>query len=266
MRRLGPPAPPPPAPKKYSFKSRIPKRGRLAAPPGVLRYREPPLSGLVLAGVGDPEPKRLRKFYHTTYDRPYGAMNRAFHLINNPQVMRKVQAVRWDTRRALGPLARKKRWIDDPQATAEEVKRYARARGATQVGCCRVTEEAIYEGAADVPRHAIVVAAPMDRAEMLDLPTNRTGEVIIDGYLDVGRAANDLAERLRSWGWHAETDTNLGCAPSKLMHIPLAVAAGLGTMGRHTSLITREHGANVRLATVLTDLPLAFDAPVDFGV
>jgi epoxyqueuosine reductase QueG len=31
-------------------------------------------------------------------------------------------------------------------------------------------------------------------------------------------------------------------------------------------MISREHGSNFRLATVLTDLPLAADAPVDIGV
>ena len=78
--------------------------------------------------------------------------------------------------------------------------------------------------------------------------------------------ALDIAEHIRSLGWRAEADTNLGNAPEKVMHVPLAVNAGLGTMGRHTSLITMSHGANVRLAVVLTDLPLAFDEPVDFGV
>ena len=43
-------------------------------------------------------------------------------------------------------------------------------------------------------------------------------------------------------------------------------AAGLGELGKHGSLISREFGPNVRLATVLTDLPLEIDAPVDIGV
>ena len=42
--------------------------------------------------------------------------------------------------------------------------------------------------------------------------------------------------------------------------------AGLGQLGKHGSLISREHGSNVRLATVLTDLPLATDEAVDIGV
>lgn len=101
---------------------------------------------------------------------------------------------------------------------------------------------------------------------MLETPSVTSVVAIIDGYVDVGQAAVELAKYIRSLGWQAEADTNLGNAPSKIMHIPLAVSAGLGQMGRHTSLITKEFGANVRLATVLTDIPLEFDGPVDIGV
>ena len=44
------------------------------------------------------------------------------------------------------------------------------------------------------------------------------------------------------------------------------MCAGLGQLGKHCSLIIKEHGSNFRLAAVLTDLPLATDAPVDIGV
>lgn len=151
---------------------------------------------------------------------------------------------------------------------AAEVKALARGFGASHVGCTPVTDDVLYDYVADpVLPHAIVVAAPMDRDGLLRVPRDVDGHAaVIDGYVDVGRAAIRLAERIRSWGWHAEADTNLGNMDAKVLHVPLAVAAGLGTMGRHTSVITRSHGSNVRLATVLTDLPLAFDEPVDFGV
>ena len=50
------------------------------------------------------------------------------------------------------------------------------------------------------------------------------------------------------------------------MHVPVAIQAGLGELGKHNSMITKNYGANVRLATVLTDLPLETDEPVDIGV
>jgi epoxyqueuosine reductase len=41
-----------------------------------------------------------------------------------------------------------------------------------------------------------------------------------------------------------------------LSHKRIAVAAGLGWLGRNNLLVTPEHGAQVRLVTVLTDLPV----------
>jgi epoxyqueuosine reductase QueG len=52
-----------------------------------------------------------------------------------------------------------------------------------------------------------------------------------------------------------------------LSHKRVAVAAGLGWLGRNNLLVTPRHGARVRLVTVLTDLPLppAAPAPGDCG-
>ncbi len=50
-----------------------------------------------------------------------------------------------------------------------------------------------------------------------------------------------------------------------MLLIPAAIAAGLGELGKHGSLIHRALGSNFRLACVLTDVPLEPDAPDDFG-
>jgi len=48
--------------------------------------------------------------------------------------------------------------------------------------------------------------------------------------------------------------------------IPHAVSSGLGELGRMNRLINPIFGGNVRLGTVITDLPLAIDKPIDFGL
>jgi len=42
--------------------------------------------------------------------------------------------------------------------------------------------------------------------------------------------------------------------------------AGLGQLGKHGSLICEEYGSNIRIASVLTDLPLVPDTKTDIGV
>ena len=50
------------------------------------------------------------------------------------------------------------------------------------------------------------------------------------------------------------------------LSVPLAMAAGLGELGRHGILITKKFGPRVRLCKVFTDLPLQHDSYKPFGV
>jgi len=79
-----------------------------------------------------------------------------------------------------------------------------------------------------------------------------------------GLIAMRVGRGLRSRGFPAKADGDPNA--TDILHIPLAVRAGLGQLGKHGSMISREHGSNFRLAAVLTDMPLAPDAPEDIGV
>jgi len=48
-----------------------------------------------------------------------------------------------------------------------------------------------------------------------------------------------------------------------LSHKKVAVLAGLGWLGRHNLVVSPSHGARIRLVTVLTDLPLEIDQPIE---
>jgi len=71
-----------------------------------------------------------------------------------------------------------------------------------------------------------------------------------------------LAQFIRSFGYHAVGYPNEGSA----LFIPIAWKAGLGELGRHGSLITKEYGSSVRLGVVTTEMPLvATSAPANYG-
>ena len=70
-----------------------------------------------------------------------------------------------------------------------------------------------------------------------------------------------LAHFIRGLGYRAVPMGN-----DTALSVPLAIDAGLGELSRMGTLITPEYGPRVRLHKVFTDLPLAPDSPVEFGV
>ena len=111
-------------------------------------------------------------------------------------------------------------------------------------------------------KYAIVIVVNQDRLTSLIGPASvQTSAASGMGYGRMGITVVALAEAIRTLGYNAIPSMN-----DTALSVPLAVDAGLGQLGRHGMLITREYGSVLRLGKVLTDMPLVADSPVDFGV
>lgn len=246
-------------------KSRVMRQAAYPPADYGFRYDNPPESGNATNGVGETVRRRPRLVFHTEhFNIPLRALELWFRAIQPWSTTRRVLRIQWQMRRKNGPLGRH-RW-DPPskhEATAR-LKTEAMALGAAAVGVTGLEDNDLFEGFSSNLPHAVSLVLPMPRETLLEAPSPRACRAILDTYVDVGQISCLLAERIRALGWNA-----IACGDimaGTVLHIPIAVRAGLGQLGKHGSLITKEHGSNVRLATVLTDLPLEHDRPEDLGV
>jgi len=230
-------------------------------------WRRHPRSGNAINGLGVAERIRARPVFHSGSDAPleWQALDDFFGLISPGAIVWQIIRNRWQLRHATGPVARKRRReVDDPDAMADEIKARARALGAGIVGIAEITPDDLYDGCTVPYRHAICIGLPMDRKKMVRVPQKPAAVEVMRAYVRAGRVAVRLARSIRRMGWPARAYANPNSVD--ILQIPLAIRAGLGQLGKHGSLISREYGSNFRLAMVVTDLPLAIDRPVDLGV
>lgn len=251
-----------------SRKSRVMKIEQYPAPDYPFAFREAPLSGNIINGLGETEIRRPRKVFHTTdYSSMWGGLERYFHSVMvTPDIFRGFQRTQWDNRNRTGIVAANRQEVSNLKEMSEIMKATAYESGADLVGITELRDEFIFEHATMPHKYAISLAIKMDREAMLHTPSMKANFAIQDSYEEIGKVAIDLAERIRAIGWEATAATNLGKDTSEVLHVPIAVDAGLGQLGKHGSLITLDYGSNVRLATVLTNLPMEIDTFADIGV
>jgi reductive dehalogenase len=81
------------------------------------------------------------------------------------------------------------------------------------------------------------------------------------GYEEAHMAEEKLINFIRGIGYSAVDIHMLGINP-----IPFALMAGMGEMGRMNRVVSPYFGGAIRFAIISTDLPLALDKPIDFGL
>jgi reductive dehalogenase len=110
-------------------------------------------------------------------------------------------------------------------------------------------------------KYVIVMAFEMDNDCFEAAPTTLSNAATFDGYSKMAITGGSLAAFIRAFGYNA-----IPCGNNTGISVPQAIEAGLGEGARNGILITPKYGPRVRLSKVITDLPMATDQPIRFGV
>lgn len=159
----------------------------------------------------------------------------------------------------------------EPTATIKEL---VLACGAVAVGCTALDQAFVYTHKGRLEEDygqpvrldhsdVVVFLVEMDYETCQGAPTAPMVRESARQYYRAARAAFTLEAVLRTCGHAAKSHYD---AHYDVVLPPLAVAAGLGELGRNNVLVADHYGSRVRIGAVSTDLALQYDAPVDLGV
>jgi len=232
----------------------------------LFRLLRPEISGNAINGLGEARRRRPTPVYHRLDHRhPWSWVQLTFYL---PQALfRRAQAavirrsIALD-KSGLEPIAAA-RQEDSPEGWSARVKEAALADPSVDVvGIARVDPMWVFDRDEVSEPWIIVLGCAMQFDELkrnLDGEYDEANTEVLRTYVRGQEAAFRLANWIRGQGWYADCHKGFVGAPVSM--IPAAIAAGLGELGKHGSLINRRYGPCFRLGYVLTDLPLVADRP-----
>ncbi len=118
---------------------------------------------------------------------------------------------------------------------------------------------------------AISIAIPLDMSAVTAMkgePTPAYASDCKDINTKLNAMTGAIVEHIESFGFRAEAvpaSKKLveGGTEGSVSHKAIAIMAGLGWQGKSLLLVTPKYGPRVRLSSVLTDMPLEFDSPIE---
>jgi epoxyqueuosine reductase len=244
---------------------RRPARGSYRPRPETLALLR--ASGNTINGLGETEQRRPSPFFwHPPDKHPWGGLQIAARESSRrcPGAAAAFQAAYCYPE--LVPVAAQR--ADAPaHEWTEAVQSFALAHEADALGIASMDPLYVFEGYDIEEPWVIVLGLAHDYERLKEVPSDETNGV---GVCDVGdqyargtRASYALANWIREKGYKANPYP--GPMAGALALIPAAIAAGLGELGKHGSLISRHFGSGVRLAGVTTDMPLIPSGRDRFG-
>jgi len=225
------------------------------------------VSGNPINGLGETTPRRPSPFFwHPPDQHPYGELQIAArqNMSKCPGYAAAFAAAR--SYPELIPVTEARNEAPAEQLAAEATA-FALAHGADGVGMVPMDPLYVFEGYTIDEPWVIMLALAHNYERLKQVPSDETNGA---GVADVGetyghgtQASYALANWIRSQGYSAQPYP--GPTASALLLIPPAIDSGLGELGKHGSIISRQFGSGVRLAGVTTDMPLVATAPDRFG-
>lgn len=158
------------------------------------------------------------------------------------------------------------------------LKQFTREQGADLFGVADIAGE--YEKfSEEIRSHArqfpyAVVAAVKLSSTVLDTIEERPNEIYKTHYRTANSLLDQIAFRLsrridemgyKSMPIAASFIVDWKKQVAHVSHKDLAILAGIGWWGRNNLVVNPGFGPAIRLVSVLTDLPLSVDTPLDFG-
>lgn len=157
------------------------------------------------------------------------------------------------------------------EATAEEwtarVKDFLLTNETDDVGITPVDPMHIYDGFSVEQPNLIMIAVHHEYELLADTPSNPQNLThsceLGTQYARAARIAAHLKNFIHDQGY--ECTEYLGPDADAIAFVPHAIAAGLGELGKHGSMIHPRFGSGFRLSAVTTNMPLNYDNAIEFG-
>lgn len=161
---------------------------------------------------------------------------------------------------------------EDPAEMAKNIKSACYFLDASDVGICEVPEYAWYSHQSDgtpiEPYHKYAIVMLIDQG--YETSTASSGDDWISGtqslraYMRGAEIGDVVASYIRKLGYSARCHS---AVDSDVLHLPLILKAGLGELSRIGEVVIHPYlGPRFKSTVVTTDLPLALDMPIDFGL
>ena len=133
----------------------------------------------------------------------------------------------------------------------EKLQVFLQNEGVSLFGFVKLPRNLIFQKFGVLYDNAIILAIEMSKEKIDQAPSQATFNMVFGTYDNLGKVVNNLAKFLRKQGYGAQADHPLG---GLVLFPPLAQKAGIGWIGKHGILITRNFGPRVRLAAVYTSI------------